>query len=493
MNHFRTIITVLLSTTLITAVALTGIPLRSPALAHAQTTTRPPTTTVGHMHFLPSRGWLQRYHVTANTAVNVTYHGGPVMHTSTTYAIFWLPAGYSFEPYGSDANYESLIERYFRDVGNTTFYNILTQYYDSSGKPLNSSILGGVYLDTNPYPTGDATIFPITDSQLQAEIAQDLQVTGWRPGPTTEFFVFTGYDVQSCSDSTYQYCAFSTYCAYHSSFTLNGQTVIYANMPDPSDICTVPDAPDGDPLADAAINALSHEHFESVSDPEPGVNPAWIDADGQEIGDKCAYNYGTIRTDGSNITLNGHEYLVQQEWSNAISGCALSYVTSSPPPSSWHVEPSNTTNVLTTISCPAASICYAIGANGTILTTTNGGSTWVRHTTGTSNALTAIACPGISTCYVVGALGTILTTTNGGSTWVLRSSGTSNNLYGITCTSASTCYAVGAVGTILFTTNGGSSWTRQVSNTTNTLNAVVCPSSTVCYAVGAAGTILGTS
>jgi hypothetical protein len=28
-------------------------------------------------------------------------------------------------------------------------------------------------------------------------------------------------------------------------------------------------------------------------------------------------------TGSSNQTINGHSYIVQQEWSNAISGCAL--------------------------------------------------------------------------------------------------------------------------------------------------------------------------
>ena len=47
----------------------------------------------------------------------VTYHGGPVEHEEYVYAIFWLPVGYHYEPSGSDALFESLIARYFSDVG----------------------------------------------------------------------------------------------------------------------------------------------------------------------------------------------------------------------------------------------------------------------------------------------------------------------------------------------------------------------------------------
>src|SRR6185295_5157613 len=86
-----------------------------------------------------------------------------------------------------------------------------------------------------------------------------------------------------------------------------------------------------DPDADVEISTASHEHFESATDPE--LN-AWYDpSDGSEDGDKCAYNYGTVAADGSNVTLNGNPYIIQQEWSNAAfdgtpdSGCTLSFVT----------------------------------------------------------------------------------------------------------------------------------------------------------------------
>src|SRR6185437_11577773 len=45
------------------------------------------------------------------------YHGGSVMDSFSAYVIFWLPPTYSYEPYGSSARFESLISRYFSDVG----------------------------------------------------------------------------------------------------------------------------------------------------------------------------------------------------------------------------------------------------------------------------------------------------------------------------------------------------------------------------------------
>jgi hypothetical protein len=79
--------------------------------------------------------------------------------------------------------------------------------------------------------------------------------------------------------------------------------------------------PNNDYYADPEINILSHELFEAVSDP---LLNAWTDSFSSEIGDKCAWNFGTVNPDGSNLALNGHKYLVQLEWSN-YNGCVLSY------------------------------------------------------------------------------------------------------------------------------------------------------------------------
>ena len=60
---------------------------------------------------------------------NLTYHNGPVMHTNTTYAIYWILAGFSVS-----TNYESLINGFFQNVsadnGKTSnVYYSDTQYY----------------------------------------------------------------------------------------------------------------------------------------------------------------------------------------------------------------------------------------------------------------------------------------------------------------------------------------------------------------------------
>src|SRR5579863_1686418 len=73
----------------------------------------------------------------------VTYHGGPVEHTNTVYAIYWLPSGYSVS-----TKYVSLINRFFGDVaaddGKTTnVYYDETQYSDTTGNVQYKSTFAG--------------------------------------------------------------------------------------------------------------------------------------------------------------------------------------------------------------------------------------------------------------------------------------------------------------------------------------------------------------
>jgi hypothetical protein len=83
--------------------------------------------------------------------------------------------------------------------------------------------------------------------------------------------------------------------------------------------CIGSTSPNHDVHADTAINDVSHELSEMVTNP---VFTAWYDSSLNEVGDKCQSSFGTIAPDGSNITLKGHPYLIQQTWSNATHACA---------------------------------------------------------------------------------------------------------------------------------------------------------------------------
>ena len=276
---------------------------------------------------------MTRHGQVVATSNNMQYNGGPVMLTSQTYAIFWEPAKLQDGTATHvSARCNSLIQRYFGDVGGSGLYNNNMQYYQTtSGAQQNiqdSSTFGAAYVDTTAYPAPDCVDLNtpgdcISDAAIQAEVSKVMASQGWTGGLTHMFFVFTSYGEGSCM-TTVAECAFTLYCAYHGYYTnASGQAVIYASMPyagtDPSG-CGAPTSPNSDADADSTINVTSHEHMEAVTDPE--LN-AWYDTNGNEIGDKCAWNFGTLGYDNglANQSWNGHYYIVQQEWDNAQSGC----------------------------------------------------------------------------------------------------------------------------------------------------------------------------
>jgi hypothetical protein len=121
-------------------------------------------------------------------------------------------------------------------------------------------------------------------------------------------------------------CAFTYYCAYHSSFNSSSGTTLYANQPYAAYVpfaCGSGQSPNGDD-ADSTINVTSHEHNETITDP---LGTAWYDSSGAENGDKCAWNFGTaLGSNGKglyNQVIDGHDYYLQQEWSNHSFGCVL--------------------------------------------------------------------------------------------------------------------------------------------------------------------------
>jgi len=137
------------------------------------------------------------------------------------------------------------------------------------------------------------------------------------------FMLFTSSGEGSCFDSTSATCAYVQYCAYHGYFGSTSNPTIYGNMPFGNlTVCQAPGvpSPNGDPLADAVASTTSHELTEATTDPE--LN-AWFDSSGNEIGDKCAYNYGTNTWDSAkaNEMWNGHFYELQQEFDNHVAGC----------------------------------------------------------------------------------------------------------------------------------------------------------------------------
>lgn len=266
----------------------------------------------------------------------VTYHGGGVMQGYKAYTIFWAPGTHSIP-----LSYQTLINRWFDDLGGSSLLNIAAQYFQFSPPTYpfatvqNVSSLGGTWLDTSkPYPHAGTAADPLLDDDIQAEVQRAIATNAWpNGGDDVEYLVYTASGIESCLSSSKTSCtpgvpgvsSSQQYLGYHSFFgpSSPAQTRIYANMPYAATWVSLVNfiSPNDGPDADFEVVTTSHEQFESITDP---ALAAWFsDLDGGEIADKCAGSLGPVAADGSNVILNGNPYVVQSEWSNAQAGCAL--------------------------------------------------------------------------------------------------------------------------------------------------------------------------
>lgn len=111
--------------------------------------------------------------------------------------------------------------------------------------------------------------------------------------------------------------------------------------------------------------------------------------------------------------------------------------------------------------------CYVVGAQGALLTSTDGGQNWERRAIAERGDLSwsdlysiRFAADG-QTGWIGGEGGLILKTTDGGVTWTRQPSGTTENLFRIAVIDPQTAYASGTNGLLMGTTDGGAHWQPQ--------------------------------
>ncbi len=224
---------------------------------------------------------------------NLINHGGPVITTAQTVAIFWG------SEWGSSASPSALaqtISGFFGQFGTTGEYKVITQYSGIQQGNLTNTY----WVDSSNPPTN------VTDADVQAEVVKYFN-NGGVISTSTVYEVFlpsTSYASYGTSDS----CGGPNlvFCAYHSNFTYNSTNIKYSSMPYPScGGCHW----SGFTVANDFEHFACHETREAVTDPD---GTAWYDHRGNEADDKCAWNPAPFID-------NGYGY--QYEWSNAASGC----------------------------------------------------------------------------------------------------------------------------------------------------------------------------
>jgi serine protease len=261
-------------------------------------------------------------------SANLSYHGGTggigVETATAVYIVYWG------SQWSSDPSGEAAIQQgFFNGVGGSSWNNSVTQYCQgvasgtifcgTSGQRASnpSSVLKGVWSDN----AAAAPSRP-TQSQLAAEAtaaALHFKNTAVGSNVSTQYVVSTATGNSSSGFGT-------QYCAWHSSISSTYGNIAYTNFPYITDAGASCGANFVGKVTDGITIVDGHEFAETETDQFPSTG--WLDANGKENGDKCAW-ISSGQGASQNITLSTGTFAVQSLWSNAFSsgagGCVISY------------------------------------------------------------------------------------------------------------------------------------------------------------------------
>jgi hypothetical protein len=247
----------------------------------------------------------------------IYYHGGPVMGTSAA----TIPNVY-YIWYGNWSGNTAieLLTNFALGIGKTAYYNINTTYTDANGNPVMRAVnfpKPGVF---DNYSQGTA----LSDNSIYAIVANAINTKQLPLDPNGIYFVLTSADVNETSG----FC--TSYCGWHTYGNIQNTNIKYAFVGNadrcPNACAAQNPSPNNNTGADAMASVIAHELEETVTD--PNLN-AWYDHSGQEVADKCAWQFGKTSTaaNGSqyNMTIAFKQYLIQMNWLNANNGLCANY------------------------------------------------------------------------------------------------------------------------------------------------------------------------
>jgi hypothetical protein len=238
----------------------------------------------------------------------MSLHGGDVMPTNNTYAIWW---GSQWSSANFAGDKITGMERFFRGMNGSNYAGTGSEYAGVDGVSVSkTSQFQRHYYDTSSAPNKALSI--------AGAVAEACKATNNAPDPAGIYFIYTATGAGHVN-----------YCAWHSfgNCATGGAPVQVAYMPnidniagcDPQDDATSPvhtGAGHSQGLA-ALANVTAHELLETMTDPRNG---GWYDQGGGEDGDKCAWSFTAAvplsYTDSSNVA-HPELWKLQQEWSNA--------------------------------------------------------------------------------------------------------------------------------------------------------------------------------
>ena len=270
-------------------------------------------------------------HHNCGGSANLSYHGGTngvgvETGPDKVYLVYWGSQWNNNDPSGE----ASIQQSFFNGVGGSSWNNSVTQYCEgvSSGTIFcngagtaatnPSGVLVGVWYDNASAAPSKPTQSNLASEAINA--AAHFSNTTASSNTTAQYVINTATGNNASGFGT-------QYCAWHSSTSSSYGNIAYTNMPYITDAGASCGANFNGLGPNAGITIVGgHEFAETETDIYPSTG--WLDKNGQENGDKCAW-ISSGQGAAADITLSSGTFAVQSLWSNAFNsgagGCVLSY------------------------------------------------------------------------------------------------------------------------------------------------------------------------
>lgn len=251
-------------------------------------------------------GHIRHMHtMTSSAGMDLAFNGGPVQTGANEYDIL--------VNCNDESCWGGMISKFQSDLFGSNMMSILSQY--------NAS---GTYSAAGDYPATYDTSAQLGDQDIFNILYQVITANNLPTGYGSEYHVFLGSGVQQCSQSAGGcYDQNGGYCAYHGSNDWSDIGHVLYSVEPYQDVqgCQVSNLPSPNgSLQDSTASTLSHETFETITDPDIAANNvAWYNQTGGEIGDLCAPAAGVPT---GNVQLGADTWEIQMEYDNNVHDCS---------------------------------------------------------------------------------------------------------------------------------------------------------------------------
>ena len=251
--------------------------------------------------------------------------GGPTLATTRMHAIYVNATGSIASNWGNP-------EGFLRDLNESTFIHLVDQY---TGATEDDRYPVGRHARVH-YGTPGATLSELDIAAIVHAVAEERGT-----GLDNIYHVFLPMGTDTCAivpAGSPPACyspdnpATFAFCGYHSAVEFSDIGIVLFTVEPwqgPGSGCEIATATPNGVLIDSTDNVLSHETFETITDPIPGLGYFNLTGDiltGQEIGDECVlFNFFTNSPGQYTppvFAINGKNYAVQLEYSNTYHACA---------------------------------------------------------------------------------------------------------------------------------------------------------------------------